>query len=162
MNVDKILDIFNRHQVSYLLLGGMNFLLRHAPIITYDVDLWIEDTDENRGRCENALAELSAEWGRTEHDWKPVASKPAGWLGQQPVFCLTSPDGAIDIFRYVKGLGDWPASFKTANCEQTAAGIAYFGLSDDDMLRCQYALDESQRKVDRIATLEAALKNKKN
>jgi hypothetical protein len=162
MNVDKIFDTFNRHRVSYLLLGGMNFLLRHAPIVTYDVDLWIEDTEENLGRCENALAELNAEWGPTEQDWEPVASKPAGWLGRQPVFCLTSRDGAIDIFRYVKGLDDWQASFKTANREQTASGIAYFGLSDDDMLRCQYALDENHRKRDRIAALEAALKNRGN
>ena len=48
MNVDTILDTMNRNMVDYILIGGMNFLLRHAPVITYDVDLWIKDTSGNR------------------------------------------------------------------------------------------------------------------
>ena len=55
MNVDQILRAFNETQVEYILIGGMNFLLRHAPILTFDVDLWIDDTPENRARCEAAL-----------------------------------------------------------------------------------------------------------
>jgi hypothetical protein len=65
MNVDRILETFNRQQVAYLLIGGMNFLLGHKPVLTYDVDLWVEDTEENLRRCEAALAELDAEWRRT-------------------------------------------------------------------------------------------------
>ena len=93
MNVDQILKTLNAHQVAYILIGGMNFLLRHAPVLTYDVDLWIEDTPENLRRCEQALAELQAQWGPSEKDWGPVAGKASGWLGSQPVFCLTSPHG---------------------------------------------------------------------
>ena len=39
MNVDHILETLNGHQVVYLLIGGMNFLLRHTPVLTYDVDV---------------------------------------------------------------------------------------------------------------------------
>jgi formylglycine-generating enzyme required for sulfatase activity len=39
-----------------------------------------------------------------------------------------------------------------------STGVAYRGISDADMLRCQLALDEPMRKKDRIATLEAALR----
>lgn len=31
MNIDCILDTFNRRDVEFILLGGMNFLLRHKP-----------------------------------------------------------------------------------------------------------------------------------
>jgi len=41
MDVDHILQTFATHAVDALLIGGMIFLLRHEPVLTYDVDLWI-------------------------------------------------------------------------------------------------------------------------
>lgn len=161
MNVDHILQTLNRHNVGYLLIGGMNFLLRHAPVLTYDVDLWIEDTDENLGRCEEALSELDAQWGTSQEDWGPVSRRSSGWLKSQQVFCLTSPHGAIDIFRRVKGLEDRRACLERAPLEKTAGGIPYRGLSDEDMLRGEKALDEPARNQDRIRALEKATGNKR-
>lgn len=158
MNVDGILSVFNRHQVRYLLIGGMNFLLRHKPVTTYDVDFWIEDTDDNRRACESALAELGAEWGATEEEWESVNSKPAGWLNRQAVYCLSSPQGAIDIFRQVRGLAAWSASFENSVSGQTAAGTAYRGLSDRDMLKCQTCLEPESQKLDRIRELKETLR----
>jgi hypothetical protein len=37
MNVDAILRALNDAQADYLLIGGMNFLIRHAPELTFDV-----------------------------------------------------------------------------------------------------------------------------
>ncbi len=157
MNVDAILDTFNQTGVNYLLIGGMNFLLRHQPILTFDVDLWIEDTVSNRRACEAALATLGAEWGATETDWQPVAKRAAGWLDRQAVFCLYSPQGAIDIFRSVPGLGDWLESNEIAISAQTSSGIRYKGISDADMLKCQLALDPGQQKAERIKVLQRHL-----
>lgn len=158
MDVDHILETLNRHSVAYLLIGGMNFLLRHQPVLTFDVDLWIEDAAENRRRCETALAALDAQWGRTNADWGPVAAKASGWLDQQSVYCLNSRHGAIDIFLSVRGLTDWQRSFQSAAIERTAAGTKYHGLSDADMLQCQLALDPGMQKKDRIQVLQTKLK----
>ncbi len=158
MNVDQILHALNDGQVSYLLIGGMNFLLRHKPVLTFDVDIWIEDSEPNRKRCERVLAQLDAEWGRSDQDWRPVSHRAPGWLEEQSVFCLTSPFGAIDIFRRVCGLNDWSMSRAAARHERTASGVDYTGLSDEDMLKCQYALDRTLRKQDRIETLETAIR----
>lgn len=157
MNLDRILLVFNRTEVRYLLIGGVNFLLRHDPVLTFDVDFWVEDTDENLRRCEAALAELRAEWGRTEEAWGPVAAMPSGWLSQQAMYCLTSPYGAVDIFRAVRGLTSWSASFRNAVLGQTAGGTAYWGLSDGDMLQCQLSLDPESQKLDRIRALQKKL-----
>ena len=148
----------NRHQVGYILIGGMNFLLRHEPVLTYDVDLWIDDTDKNRSSCEKALAELDAEWGSSDDNWKPVKKLPKDWLKRQVVFCLTSPHGAVDIFRKLDGPKDWNNACKNAILEKTKAGICYRGLSDEDMLKCQLALDKKDQKPDRIRTLRKATK----
>jgi hypothetical protein len=160
MNVDRILDTFNQHRVRYLLIGGMNFLLRHEPTLTYDVDIWIEDNEDNRGRCESALTDLQAEWGPTDDTWQRVAEFDSNWLEAKAVFCLMSPYGAIDIFRSVRGLDDWQLCWDRAVDESTQAGISFRGLSDDDMLRCQLALAEGERKQSRIRALETAIQNR--
>jgi hypothetical protein len=154
MNVDRILSVMNCHEVRYLLIGGMNFLLRHKPVMTYDVDFWIEDTGANRLACEKALEELAAEWGATEKEWGAVARMAPGWLDRQDVYCLASPHGAIDIFRHVHGLASWTESFETSVTGQTADGTAYRGLSDADMLKCQLSLDLESQKIDRIRELQ--------
>jgi hypothetical protein len=141
MDVDRIFKTMNDCQVEYLLIGGMNFLVRHEPVLTFDVDLWIHDHEINRRRCEQALASLDAEWGESDADWGPVAEKNSGWLDRQPVYCLNSPSGAIDIFRSVTGLTNWAASQALASADATAAGTEYRGLSDEDMLQCQLSLE---------------------
>jgi hypothetical protein len=157
MNIDKILETFNRHEVDYLLIGGVNFLLRHSPVLTYDVDLWIDDTAPNRDRCEKSLAELQAEWGTSDPDWGPVAQKRRGWISRQGVFCLTSHFGAIDIFRTVKGLASWTDCRARSQPGSTAAGVSYFALSDADMLQCQLALPAGERNQERIRVLKQSL-----
>lgn len=158
MNADKILITMNQFGVEYLLFGGMNFLLRHEPrLLTFDIDLWINDTDQNRARCERALVALDAEWGETDTTWELVAKKPAGWLSRQSVFSLNSPHGAMDIFRSVSGLADWTSSKHAAFAEATGSGVPYFGISDEDMLRCQFALEPSVQKASRIQVLQQKL-----
>jgi hypothetical protein len=158
VNIDHVLQTLNDHRVDYLLIGGVNFLLRHVPVLTFDIDIWIEDTPENRARCEAALGALNAEWGVTDDDWKPVVDHPAGWLDRQLVFCLNSPHGAIDVFRKVAGLDTWRKSQAEAIPGETAAGVTYQGISDKDMLRCQLALDRGLQKRQRIEALEESLR----
>ncbi|MEM8866418.1 MAG: hypothetical protein AAGF31_12810 [Planctomycetota bacterium] len=157
MNVDAILSAMNSAGVNYLLIGGMNFMLRHKPVLTYDVDLLIEDTQENRLNCESALTNLQAEWGVTDEDWGPVAERASGWLDRQGIYCLNCPDGAVDIMRWVPGIDDWSAVWQRSVVERTKSGVAYRGLSDEDMLRCQLALGESHRKADRVRYLQSIL-----
>lgn len=156
MNVDHILRTFNGEEVEYLLIGGMNFLLRHEPVLTYDIDFWIRDTAANLARSDTALRQLDASWGPTEDAWRPIAEQ-AGWLARQSVFCLTSPVGAIDIFRTVTGLTSWEACRERAVFGRTAAGVEYRGLCDEDMIACQLALPEGQRRQTRIESLRKAI-----
>ena len=157
MNVDHILKTLNDHGVDYLLIGGVNFLLRHSPALTYDVDVWIEDSDENRRRCEKSLIELDAEWGASDDQWERVANKPAGWLDRQGIFCMNSRHGALDIFRSVEGVDNWNEANHRSVEGQTRGGVPYRGLSDRDMLECQLALSEADQKQARIEALRRAL-----
>ncbi len=155
--IDDILQVFNDQGVRYILIGGVNFLLFHQPIATFDVDFWIEDSEENRARCHTALVALGASWGPDDEQWRDVKDLPANWLTRQGVFCLTSRYGWIDLFRAVKGLGSWSDSRQRARTGVTAKGTGYVGLCDADMLQCQLALSEEERRLDRVRVLQAAL-----
>jgi hypothetical protein len=160
MNADGIFTSFARHEVDAMLIGGMNFLLRHRPVLTFDIDFWVRDTADNLARVNEALRELGAEWGRSETTWGPLPAK-ADWLQAQSVFCLTTKCGAVDIFREVRGLeGQYATCRDRAVPCQTASGISYLALSDPDMLACQLALPEKERRLDRVAFLTEHLKTR--
>lgn len=153
MNVDRILMEFNNAEADYILIGGMNFLLRHLPELTFDVDLWVADSQDNRQRVNRALRALNAEWGSTDANWKPVPDD-GNWLLRQTVFCLTTDSGAVDIFREVRGLeGRYAECRNDSIPSQTGAGVPFRGLSDAHMLETQMALEEKDRKQNRIAVL---------
>jgi hypothetical protein len=104
-----------------------------------------------------ALREVGAQWGATDRTWAAVP-EDWQWLQGQWVFCLTTEHGALDIFRKVEGLADFEACRKRASALRTEAGTPYQSLSDEDMLACQMALDERDRRLDRVAYLEKLLK----
>jgi len=158
MNADRILAVFHENGVDCILIGGMNFLLRHQPVLTFDVDFWVRDEPSNLARVHAALRELGAAWGSSEDNWKPLPDD-AQWLTKQAVFCLTTNHGAVDIFRSVHGLPDYDACRQRSTERRTEAGTPYQSLSDVDMLACQMALAEGQRRLDRVAYLQKLLKN---
>ncbi len=159
--MDSILATLNACSVDYLLIGGVNFMLRHQPVLTFDVDIWIDDTPENRARCVEALARLDAEWGLSEEEWGPIRTRQGDWLARQSMFSLTTREGPLDVFRSVKGLPSWTTCAARARAETTTMGTPYRGLSDADMLACQLALDESERKLDRVRRLTHVLNGEK-
>lgn len=157
LDLDAILQAMRAWDVDCILIGGMNFLLNHQPYLTYDVDLWVNDEPKNVSSLNGALRSLGAQWGATEASWGPLPDDPA-WLHRQSVYCLTTTAGPLDIFFEVRGLEGGYQTCRTAALPRTtAAGLPYLSLSDADMLACQEALDEPERKRDRMAILKAAL-----
>jgi hypothetical protein len=152
MNPGRILTVFAEHGVDCLLIGGMNFFLRHQPVTTFDVDFWIADETANLRRTTEALADLAAECEHPDGSWGPVPREET-WLQRKAVHCLTSPAGAIDLFRFVAGLASYEECKARAVAGRTSAGASYLSLSDRDMLECQLALPEGSRRLDRMAYL---------
>jgi hypothetical protein len=151
MNVDHIFATMNHHEVRYLLIGGMNFMLRHEPTLTFDVDLWIEDSEENRRRCETALVELETTWGPTDDTWQPVASLGSGWLDEKRVCCTLNPWGAINILRSVAGQTEWLSCHQQAELRTTKRGTYYRALGDNISIQMTTDYVPEQQKRQRSA-----------
>lgn len=160
LKIDDILSTLNDAGVDYILLGGVNFLLNHEFISTEDIDVWIRDGHDNHSKVTTAAQAMDATWGASEADWKPVPDDPK-WLNRQSVFCLVTKYGAVDIFRNVLGLEDgYDACKARAQKRTTPLNVSYWSLSDEDMLRCQLALTDRDRKLDRIRKLQEAIARK--
>lgn len=53
---EDLLELLDRHQVRYLIIGGLAFIYHAKPRYTKDMDLWIGPDAENVDRANRALA----------------------------------------------------------------------------------------------------------
>jgi hypothetical protein len=51
----ELLELFNKHEVEYLIVGGYALAFHGAPRVTGDIDLFVKPTDENAERILAAL-----------------------------------------------------------------------------------------------------------
>jgi hypothetical protein len=58
----KILNVLTRHEVEYILVGGLGAIVQGAPVLTYDLDIVFLKTAENLPRLLSALREIDARY----------------------------------------------------------------------------------------------------
>lgn len=57
---ENLLALLGRHEVQYLIVGGLAFVYHAKPRYTKDMDLWIEHAASNLQRANLALAEFGS------------------------------------------------------------------------------------------------------
>jgi predicted nucleotidyltransferase len=57
-----ILKILDQHGVEFILVGGVAAILEGAPVSTFDLDVMVRPTPEDRDRLLEALRELNAHY----------------------------------------------------------------------------------------------------
>lgn len=110
LNAAAIIDVLNRHLVSYVVIGAFAAIAQQAPIpATRDIDLTPEESQENLARLSLALKELGARI-RTEGVPEGLPfSHDATSLASAEMWNLTCPDGEFDISFHPSGFaGGYP------------------------------------------------------
>ena len=57
---EDVLELFHRHGVRYLIVGGLAFIFHAKPRYTKDIDIWIDEDPENVRRANDALVEFGS------------------------------------------------------------------------------------------------------
>ena len=57
---EDMLELLRRHEVKYLIIGGLAFIYHAKPRYTEDMDLWVEPSADNIQRANRALAEFGS------------------------------------------------------------------------------------------------------
>lgn len=96
---DRLLEVFERHGVRYVVIGGFAAMLRGSPYDTTDVDVTPERSELNLRRLSAALEELEA---AVRVDAESAADLPAleldaAALDRFQTLALTTKYGNLDI-----------------------------------------------------------------
>ena len=57
---EDLLALLEKHEVRYLIIGGLAFIYHAKPRYTKDMDLWVDPQGENVARANQALAEFGS------------------------------------------------------------------------------------------------------
>ena len=57
---EDMLELLRRHEVKYLIIGGLAFIYHAKPRYTNAMDLWLQPSVENIERANRALAEFGS------------------------------------------------------------------------------------------------------
>lgn len=93
---DEILRTLSRHDVDFILVGGVAAILQGSPLTTDDVDIVYSSSEENIARLVSALSELEASYlDPAGRHIEPNASR----LSSMRVHLLKTKCGRVDALR---------------------------------------------------------------
>jgi hypothetical protein len=136
LRIEQIVKLLGRHDVRYVLIGGMAAVTHGSPLVTQDVDICHARDGTNLERLAQALAEVHAE----------LRDAPAGLLFRMDAetlrrgdsFTFTTDLGAIDILGTPAGSTGYDDLVRTADAYQLF-GQRVLVASLDDLIRLKRA-----------------------
>jgi hypothetical protein len=94
---ERILATLARHQVEFVLIGGVAAALNGSPLVTFDVDITPRQTEANLQRLSAALDELDARVRTAGAPDGLPFSHDARSLADARMWNLTTAAGDLDI-----------------------------------------------------------------
>jgi len=143
---EDLLDVFEKHRVKYLIIGGLAFIYHAKPRYTKDMDLWIDPMRANVKRANAALAEFGS----------PYLLNPDN---DEEILQLGVDPDRIDLLRAVEG-----ATFATAwkNRIQGKYGNAKANWIDlNSLIRIKSRIDNPRHQEDVRVLLEVRRRRKR-
>lgn len=143
---DEILRVLERHQVSFVLIGGFAANVHGSPMLTTDVDITPQELPDNLARLSAALTELDARI-RAEGVEPLPFSHDAESLAAGRSWNLTTRFGDLDISMTPSGTRGYDDLRRDA-VEVTVRGVPVLLASLADIVRSK---DAAGRDKDRRA-----------
>ena len=103
---ETILRVLTKHQVEFIVVGGLCAVLHGAPVQTYDLDIVPSRATANLDRLENALQELAACY--REHLPKRLTPEAVRMTTTGHHLLQTSA-GPLDVLGAIAGQRDYGA-----------------------------------------------------
>ena len=93
----EILELLNKHEVEFIVVGGVAAVIQGAPITTFDLDALVRVSEENAERLTRALGELGATY--REHQSTLSPSKEDILAGGH--LLLVTRAGPLDVLGFI-------------------------------------------------------------
>lgn len=126
-----ILEVLDRHQVDYIVIGGVAANLHGSNQPTRDLDVTYDTSEANRERLAAALRELGAVRVTDLHDMLP----PTADRFLYRVESFTTPVGDVDAFQFVRNIGGYPDLVDQADPVELQPGLQVLIADIDSIIR---------------------------
>jgi hypothetical protein len=146
LQAEQIFASLRRHDVRYVVIGGLGAVLHGSPIVTQDADICPASDRENLDRLAHALEDLKARLR--------VAGVPEGipfpyagaFLANVQLLNLTTPFGDLDLSYEPAGTAGYPELARSAVIYEIAgASVAVASL--DDIIRSKEAANREKDRA---------------
>ena len=148
----EILELLNKHEVEYIVVGGVAAVIQGAPVTTFDLDTLVRIRKDNAERLSLALNELDARFREYRDIVRPTEEDI---LAGGHLLLLTRA-GPLDLLGFVGGKNRYEDLLPHSTEVPMAEGTIRV-LNLDELIRQKR---ESDRPKDRamLELLEEALK----
>jgi len=145
---EDFVNLLNKHNVNYLIVGGYALAFHGKPRHTGDLDIWIEISNGNAGKMCNVLSEFGmASLGMEKDDF----------LQKGAITQIGYPPLRIDILNEIDGVDFKEAYDHKSIIDIDGLIINYIGL--DDLIKNKTASGRSQDLTDVNALKKLKKKN---
>jgi predicted nucleotidyltransferase len=139
--LERIAEIFVRHGVRFIVIGGQAEYIFGSPRVTYDVDLCYERAAENLARLATALRELKPTLRGVSEDVPFILDARSLALGSN--FTFNTELGPLDLLGYVEPIGDYKNVSQRASTWDVA-GLKLSVIDLDDLIRIKQHVGRSK------------------
>jgi predicted nucleotidyltransferase len=147
-DLNRIVELFQRHDVEFLVIGGQAETLFGSARVTFDVDLCYRRDAENLERLARALKELKPTLRGAPPDLPFQIDARSLALGAN--FTFDTNFGPLDLLGYVEPIGNYEALI--AHAESYPIGsYTVRTISLDDLIRVK---EHIRRTKDRDSLLQ--------
>lgn len=130
---EDLLLVFRKHEVRYLVIGGLAFIYHARPRYTKDMDLWIDPAPRNVRRANAALAEFGS-------PHLLVVDEP------EEILQIGLPPNRIDLFRAVEGPQFGQAWRRRIRGKYGRADVNWIDL--DSLIEIKSRIDDPRHRRD--------------
>jgi predicted nucleotidyltransferase len=144
----KICGLLNKHEVEYILIGGVAVGFHGFPRATADIDFWYHPTNENFVKIIKALTDF----GINTSSLKELVFDPERTFLRIPQLSFRT-----EFLPKIPGIESFTQAKKSALRTQLD-GVEVYVLGYDDLIKNKETLN---RKIDQIDVEELKKRNKK-
>lgn len=141
-----IFETLLRHEVRFVVIGGIAAQLRGAPIATFDIDICYERSDDNLERLASALQELGARRRGSSVPEDLPFQPDAQTLKAGDAFTFATAHGPLDVFGLPGGSEGYEALAATSS-PVDVDDLTFRVASIDDLIRMKRHADRPKDRA---------------
>ena len=152
----EILRLLNKHEVEYIVVGGVAAVIQGAPVTTFDLDALVRLSEGNADRLMLALGELDARYREHETEINPTKEDI---LAGGHLLLLTRA-GPLDVLGFI-GDGNRYEDL-VSHSEKVPMTIGTFRVLDlDELIRQKKSSDRPKDRA-MLELLEEVLRQQRD